>query len=153
MSARNLLMTEPQVLRTEDVQAVYTLTELQAALPVGGAVFRKTADPASVSYAVGVTVLNAYTPATGYRSIVPLRWSLPPKVGNVQVEIKFTFSDASTLTRANSTGGTLVETFDGIDFDKDGLYITTVTVQANNVAGAPEVQDLAAYTINGLQYP
>lgn len=160
MASRRLLETTPPTLQTSDVDAVgislstiaavLNLATLTALLPVQGAIFRKTHDPASTLYPPGVTVVQTYNPATNYRAILPLRWSLSAKVGNVQWEVKFVFSDDSTVTVANSTGGTVVSSIDGQDFNKDGLYIKQIVLQANNVDVADDTQDLGAATINGI---
>lgn len=118
-----------------------------------GAVFSKSHDPASQEFAGGVTVLQTSTPAEDYNGIALSRWVLPPKLGNVEPGIRFLFSDATTVTRKNTTAGTLTETRDSIDFGttKDALTVTSVSFIADNVGGA-ETRDLAQFTMEGTQF-
>lgn len=111
----------------------------------------KTHNPASQSFPVGVTVLQIYDPPTGYKVWAPLRWDLPPKIGNVQPGIRFTFSDASTVSRNNtSIVSSLDERRDSVEFQKDNLVVTRIEFIADNVAAVAETQDLGVFKFEAI---
>lgn len=118
---------------------------------VRAAIIHKELDPVSQSYPVGITVLQTYSPAAGYESILLQSWTLPPAAGNVQPGIRFIFNDASTVDRYNAGGTALTEKRPDIEFAKDGLYISQVAFIANNVGAAAETQDLGLFKLDGEQ--
>ena len=117
-----------------------------------GAMFRKALDPANVEYVAGIAVLQTdLAETTEYHSIMPVRWRIPPKVGDVEPGIRFTFNDASTVTRSNTTGSEILESH-GADvfFDKDGLTIQQIEFLVDNVGGTQTV-DIADFELEGWQ--
>ena len=117
-----------------------------------GIQFHKGSNPASQSYDPGITVIDTFTPSDGYLSIIPLRWEMPPKIGNVETIVRFTFSDTSTTVRHNTDTGTLLlECRCDLYLIKDGLSVVQVEFGGDNVSGSPESQDLGPFTMEGVQ--
>lgn len=127
-----------------------------------GADFRKTNNPGSVSYPAGVSTVSggAYTPATGYLSIIPALWTLPAAINSgggvgppLNPGIRFNWSDGTTTIRYNtSTASSLTETRDSIDFNKDGLAIVGVDFVVDNTSGGAATVDFTAWTVDGNQF-
>lgn len=118
-----------------------------------GANVHSELDPASQNYNVGVNVLQNIDPASGYKSIVPAFWTLPPKVGNVQPGIRFTFSDGSTVDDENTNAGaSKTVRREDFAFNKNGFTITRVSFFGDNVSGGAETQDLGLFTFEAEQY-
>ncbi len=112
---------------------------------------RKSTDPAAQDYgATSVTVVISYTPAAPYTQWQPTEWMLPPVVSTVTPGIRFTFSDASTVTRSNATVGTLYESATFVDFNKDGLTITLIEFIGTNSSILANV-DLGVFQVQGEQ--
>lgn len=121
--------------------------------------FRKTYDPAAVSYAAGTSVAQTVGPATGYLSLLPAWWTLPVALigGGLGLPlypgIRFLWSDGTTTDRFNtSLVGSLTETRDSVDFNKDGLAIVRVAFIVNNTNAAAETVNFAAWTTDGNQF-
>ena len=114
--------------------------------------FHKELDPVSQEYAVGANTLETFSPATGYRSIFPAWWELPPKVGNVTPEVAFVMSDDSAVVSANSTNDRLKRTRVDLELNKDGLAIKGIRFQGSNEWGAAETQDLGLFKFEGEQF-
>ncbi|MBI4328952.1 MAG: hypothetical protein HY685_03690 [Chloroflexi bacterium] len=119
------------------------------------AAFVKTHDPASQAYAVGLTTLQTLNPASGYKGIAPVTWTLPAKAGNVEPRVTFVWDDNSASFRSNATAGAVTETWDAqaaaVASGKDGLAVKQMKFEANNVGGAPDTQDLGQFTFVGNQ--
>ena len=122
--------------------------------------FRKTYDPGLVAYVAGTSVAQAYSPATGYLSILPAWWTIPPAINSgggagppLNPGIRFTWSDGTTTDRFNtSTASALTETRDSIDFNKDGLAIVGLSWIVNNTSGGAASVDFSAWTTDGNQF-
>ena len=122
--------------------------------------FRKTYDPGLVAYAAGTSVALAYSPATGYLSLLPAWWTIPAAILSgggagppLNPGIRFTWSDATTTDRFNtSTISSLTETRDSIDFNKDGLAIVGLSWIVNNTSGGVASVDFTAWTTDGNQF-
>lgn len=106
-------------------------------------------DPGAQNYDNGVTVIQSYAATAPRSEILPRSWYLPPAIGTVYPGIRFTFSDASTVTRSNPfTTGILYEAAQNLDFNKNGLTITTVEFIATN-SGALVNVDLGEFQALG----
>lgn len=116
-----------------------------------GASFYKTVEPANVEYVFGIAVIQADGPDSHNNSIIPVRWSIPPKVGDVEPGIRFTWSDGTTSTRSNTTGSEIVESH-GADlyFNQDGNTVQQIEFIVDNVGGTQTV-DIAAFQLEGWQ--
>ena len=117
-----------------------------------GALMYSTNDPASQLYAAGVSQFPAYLPENPfYQSLIPVRWTIPPKVANIEPRITFTFSDDTTVIRSNTTGSVINETHAAdVLFAKDGLPIQKMEFGVNNT-GSDDTQDIGLYEIEGWQ--
>ena len=113
--------------------------------------FHKELDPPSREYPAGLTPLTAYTPATGYQSIIAAWWEVPPKVGNVGPQVVFIFSDDSYFIRANQTGELLKETRSDLEVNKDGLSLKEIRFEVWN-SGEADTQDLGVFKFEGEQF-
>ena len=114
--------------------------------------FHKELDPVSREYAVGWNLLEALTPATGYHSVVPAWWELPPQVGNVVPEVAFILTDDTYVVWSNPTGATLKGIRSDLELNKDGLTIKEVRFQCWNGGSAAETQDLGVFKFEGEQF-
>lgn len=121
--------------------------------------FRKTYDPAAVPYAPGTSVAQTVGPATGYLSLLPAWWTLPAAlIGGtfglpLYPGIRFLWSNGTTTDRFNtSLVGSLTETRDSVDFNKDGLAIVRMAFIVNNTNGGIETVNFAAWTTDGNQF-
>lgn len=114
--------------------------------------FSYTLDPGSQSYAAGVTSLQTMLPGITHGSLVASRWKLPPKAGNVEPGIRFTWSDGSTTTRKNTISASLAESRELVFFDKNSLFVKKLEMIADNVSGSPETQDLDSFQVEGEQW-
>ena len=112
----------------------------------------KELNPASRSYASGYNQLEDFTPSTGYKSVIPAWWELPPQVGNVVPEVAFIFTDDSYVVWSNRTAEMLKGTRSEIELNKDGLAIKLVRFQAWNDGDASETQDLGLFKFEGWQF-
>lgn len=166
----DLIVAEQVSVNGDAGSAGEVLTSQGAGLPpiwspgvsAGGAYFRKSNDPASASYAAGVSVIagGTYAPAAGYTCIFPSFWTLPAAVASgggagppINPGIRFTWSDSSTTIRYNtSTAATLTEQASTIDFNKDGLKIVGVAFVVNNTSGGSASADFTAWLVNGSQF-
>lgn len=126
-----------------------------------GACFRKSLDPAAATYPNGVSTVTggAYTPATGYRSVVPAFWTLPAAIVDggtglpLNPGIRFTFSDGTTVTRTNTnTAAPLTEIRGAVDLGKDGVTIVAVDFVVNNTTGGAVAVNFGAWTTDGHQF-
>lgn len=94
---------------------------------------RQLLDPAAQDYAAtSVTILATYQPVFPRVAFRVESWHLPPVLSTVTPGIRFTFSDASTVTRSNLTVGTLYETAAFVDFNKNGLTLTKIEFIGTN---------------------
>ena len=114
--------------------------------------FHKQLDPGSQQYVAGWNLLQAFTPAAGYHSVVPAWWELPPQVGNIVPEVAFILNDDSYVVWSNRTDGDLKGTRSDLELNKDGLAIQEVRFQAWNESNSPETQDLGLFTFEGEQF-
>lgn len=122
--------------------------------------FRKTYDPGLVAYVAGISVAQAYSPATGYLSILPAWWTIPAAINSgggigppLNPGIRFTWSDGTTTDRFNtSIIAAITETRDSIDFNKDGLAIVEVSFIVNNTSGGAASVDFTSWTTDGNQF-
>ena len=122
-----------------------------------GANFYKTFNPASTSYATGTTVVATYTPATGYKSIVPAYTILPGNLGATPLYagIRLTYSDATTKSLENGGNPAVTTTRESASwtssYANDGLTITKVEFYVRNTGGSYTF-DVDAFTFDGEQY-
>ena len=114
--------------------------------------FHKELDPGSQEYVTGWNLLQDFTPAAGYHSLIPAWWELPPQAGNVVPEIAFILTDDSYVIRSNRTAGILKGDRASLNLNKDGLAIKLVRFQAWNEAQAAETRDLALFKFEGEQF-
>lgn len=110
---------------------------------IGVGIYRGTFDPASQSWAVGITATDAVVhPDRHLGCHIPKRWALAAKVGNVESGIRFVFSDATTVDRFNTGAGVLDETFDSFYLDaKHDLAIVRFVWLIRNQGGMAETQN------------
>jgi hypothetical protein len=116
-----------------------------------GANFSFGFTPPFQSYNPGMTVLASKVPATGYHSILPARWQLPPKVGNIEPVVRLVFSDNTTFDFRNTGTSQVFDTREANFFVKDGLTVIRVELIADNVSGAAESRGLGTLAFEGEQ--
>lgn len=118
-----------------------------------GAMIWNQHDPANQSYTGGqITTLLTLAPETDvYHSFLVVRWEIPAKVGDVEPQIRFRFSDGSFIIRTNGGGGVINESHaSDVVFAKHGLTINQVEFRADNV-GATQSVNLEDFVLEGWQ--
>ena len=115
-----------------------------------GANYARSLNLASQEFPVGFNIMATETPATGYRSIIPVKWTVPAKVGNLDPVLVFGFTDLSTVGRFISGGASESHAVD-VSFQKEDLTIIRVEFAINNVGGSPETGDIGLFSVEGWQ--
>ena len=114
--------------------------------------FHKEHDPVSQQFATGLSLLVSFTPADGYRSIIPAWFELPPQIGNVYPQVAFIFSDNTAFVWSNSTTETQRLLRSSLELNKDGLSINEVKLEVWTAGDAAETQDLGVFKFEGEQF-
>lgn len=119
-----------------------------------GAVFEKSQSATNQLWPASVyTEVALVSPASGYQSILPVTWVVPSKGSGggsaVQGAVRFYFSDGSTVTRQNSSGVGVTETYDAVSFSKDGLTITGIGFGAVNTSGGGVTTTIGPWSVAG----
>ena len=116
-----------------------------------GANFSRSFDPGSQLYGGGITIFQTEVPETSlYYSILPTRWTIPAKVGDVEPGIRFNFSDLTNVLRSNTTGAPIIESPADFYFSKDGATLRSIQLEVVN-NGASQTADIGVFTIEGWQ--
>ena len=109
--------------------------------------------PPNQSYQVGETVLQSISPGEEYHSLLPMWWVAPPKVGDIETIIRFSFNDGTLLDRRNDGAENLEDWHPNTYlFFKDGTTCTAVSFVADNVGSEAQTQQLEIFKFQGWQF-
>jgi hypothetical protein len=133
-----------QVFRSNGIEVAWA--------PVAG-VLRKTYAPApAVTYSNGITVVAVFSLPNTRSSFLPSHWLIPATAGAanaLQPGVRFTFSDATTVTSENNVAVDVTVQMDTVDFDKDTLAITQIEFYVNNTSGGDLAGNVSSFYIHG----